>query len=203
MPIYGVVMDQAVSMVALGANALMTGYKAGQFLYSCSAIILVNPAAGSAGLYHFPSGDIYGDVGSQGVIRDLIADIAPTAAFVVYGTFDMMRPAKPPTEPVSVGETNALCQWLQGQLGFAATATHAIGGSALVRIVGGVAQVSQAQGGQTDLEGFAAGLYGGGYKVYWKPGSGPAPAPLPAPAPAPAPGPAPAAVVTRGRARTV
>ena len=50
MAVYGVVMNQAVSMNQLGANALATGYTRGEFLYSCSAVILVNSVNRSAGL---------------------------------------------------------------------------------------------------------------------------------------------------------
>ena len=74
MAIYGVVMGQAVSKAVLGTDKLTTGYKEGQFLYSCSAIILVNAAAGSAGLYHFPAGDIYKDDDSRAVIQEMIKD---------------------------------------------------------------------------------------------------------------------------------
>jgi hypothetical protein len=203
MPTYGVVMNQGVSMAALGANALMTGYKPGEFLYSCSAIILVNPGAGAAGLYHFPSGDIYGDAGSRGVILSMKDDIAPTEAYVVFGTYDMMRPEKPRDVAVNVPEINALCEWLRGQLGVAPTSSPAITGRAIVRIVAGHTQVSQGPGGATDLEGFAAGAYGDGYKIYWKAGTGPAPAAAPPVVPAPAPVLAPARVVTRARSTTV
>ena len=91
MAIYGVVMNEAVSMAAVGANSLATGYKANEYLYSCSAVILVNAAVGSAGLYHFPAGDIYDDVGSRIVIRDMIADVNPTEACIAYGTIDLRR----------------------------------------------------------------------------------------------------------------
>ena len=91
MPVYGVIMDQAVSMAHLGDNTLMTGYMQGHALYSCSAIILSNPGAGSAGLYHFPEGDIYEDVGSQTLIRALAHDVNPTQVCVAFGTLGNRR----------------------------------------------------------------------------------------------------------------
>lgn len=104
----------------------------------------------------------------------MIVDVAPTEAYVAFGTFNPMRPNKLPTESADVAQTNSLCAWLQGQLGFPPIAVAAIRGSAAVAIVGGQAQVMHGSGEVvTDLDGFAAGVYNAGYKVYWK-GLGPA-----------------------------
>ena len=170
MPTYGVVMNEAVSMVALGANVLCTGYKTGEYLYSCSAIIVANPGTGAAGLYHFPSGDIYEDFGSRAVIRALIADVAPTEAAICYGTVDYRNPLKPPDEPADAGEINSLQNWLQGQLQFPVTLYAATRGSAAVSIAAGNTQIFALHGANvTDLDGYLAGDYPAGFKVYWKP----------------------------------
>jgi len=86
--IYGVVMNQAVFMSSLGDNALATGYKSSEYLYSCSAIILTNAKKGAAGLYHYPSGNIYDDSKSTNLIDCMIRDIRPTEVHVAYGTTD-------------------------------------------------------------------------------------------------------------------
>ena len=109
------------------------------------------------------------------MIRDVIADVAPTDAYVAFGTMNPMRPNKPPEVPTDVEQTRSLCEWLQGQLGFAVGTAAAIRGSAAVTIVGGHAQIRHGPGGGvTDLDGFAAGVYNAGYKVYWR-DLGPAP----------------------------
>jgi hypothetical protein len=168
--IYGVVMDQGVSMAALGANTLTTGYKQDQFLYSCSAIMLVNPAAGSAGLYHFPAGDIYGDADSITVIRNMIADVAPTEAMVYFGTYDLRNPLGDRDQPVDAGQLTSLTQWLAGQLRFQVRQAPASQGSAAVSIVGGAAQYAHGTAVDvTDLEAYPGGNYPAtGYKIYWK-----------------------------------
>jgi hypothetical protein len=167
MAIYGVVMGQGVSMAALGDNTLTTGYKSGEYLYSCSAIILANPATGSAGLYHFPAGEISGDTGSQTVIKAMIADVGPTAAWIVFGVTDYKRPDKPKDEPADAGQTHTLSVWLRDTLGFAVTLEPAKGGSAQITIAGGRAVVGQGTGtGVMDLEDYSAGLNEAGFKVY-------------------------------------
>ncbi len=169
MAIYGVVMNQAISMANLGANKLMTGFKSGQFLYSCSAIILVNPATGAAGLFHFPAGDIYDDVGSRMLIEAMIADVAPTECAVYYGTVNPRNFGIASTEPSEPGQTNDLVEWLRGKLGFAVTRVAAVRGSAEVAIVNGLAQIDHGSAeGVTDLEQVLRGTYPTlGYKIYW------------------------------------
>ena len=162
-------MNQAVSMNQLGGNALATGYKAPEFLYSCSAIILVNPGNDSAGLYHFPAGNIYDDVGSRIVIGAMIASVQPTEAHVAFGTYTGIYQHPPPTTPSNPEQTADLCEWLHGQLQFAPNRIAATKGSAAVCINGGHTQIVYLNGQNvTDLHGYAAGNYPAGFRVYWK-----------------------------------
>ena len=171
MAIYGVGMEQAVSMAALGDNELTTGYERDEFLYSCSAIILVNPAVGSAGLYHFPAGDIYRDMGSRVLIEELIADVKPTEALVYFGTQQNMGySTERSTEPTDREQTDSLKTWLRGQLGFAIQESPATQGSASISFIEGKANYKHGTGtGVTDLKRYASGVYDEGFKVYWRP----------------------------------
>lgn len=182
MAVYGVVMNQAVSMHSLGDNALATGYKTGEMLYSCSAIIFSNPKKGAAALYHFPAGDIYDDDASRALIESIGSAVDPTAAHVAYGTVeeatefmkDLLdespQPVKAKSKPHKT--TRELVEYLQGILGgISVSASPAVGGSALVKIVDGVVQYDRIESGAdvTDLSGHFSGTYPEkGYRIYWR-----------------------------------
>lgn len=168
MAVFGVVMNQAVSMTALGDNMLATGYKEGQFLFSCSAVIFANPAAAAAALYHFPAGDIYQDKASRVLIKALVAEVKPTEAFVAFGT--VKRLGDPlGDEATNPGQTNALLEWLHGQLKFAPHSGPARLGLAAISIKNGRAGYKLDNlPVVTDLEHLPAGTYNEGYKIYWK-----------------------------------
>ena len=193
MAIYGVVMNQAVFMSSLGDNALATGYKSGEYLYSCSAIILTNAKKGAAALYHYPSGNIYDDSRSMDLIGYMIQDIRPTEAHVTYGATDYgandswmsvikelnetdepMKKSKKKKDKASkpTEETVELVNYLQGTLGGMSVSTSAAQkGSALVKIVDGTAKYSRIEdaAGITDLASYITGNYPDrGLRVYWK-----------------------------------
>jgi len=178
--IYGVVMNQAVFMSSLGDNALATGYKSSEYLYSCSAIILTNAKKGAAGLYHYPSGNIYDDSKSTNLIDCMIRDIRPTEVHVAYGTLedatDFMKSDDEPSQTLedkpskALEEASELVDYLQGLLNISVSSSPATRVSALVKIVDGVVQYAEIESASiTDLGSYTTGKYPDqGFKVYWK-----------------------------------
>jgi hypothetical protein len=169
LPVYGVKMGQAISMAALGDNKLKTGSWGDDRLISCSAIILVNPGKRSAGLYHFPAGDIYSDLQSWGLLQEMDDDLAPTEVWVVFGSQPF--PHLPPTEnPVNEKQHHNLCTWLQGNVQRNLKTLPAKHGSAAVSIVNGEARVdANNTEAVTDLSNYGHANYAAeGFKIYLK-----------------------------------
>jgi len=89
MPTYNVYMGQGVTITDLRGNTLSTGAgDESHRVQSCSAVILVNTVTWKAGIYHFPSGDIYEGVyakHSRKVLWDMKREVSPTEAHIVFG----------------------------------------------------------------------------------------------------------------------
>jgi len=181
MPTYGVIMNQAVSMAQLGNNTLATGYHSKDFIRSCSAIIFVNPAVGSAGLFHFPEGDIHDDVESQILLRQLVAEVKPSEAWVAFGHISSVademamhsRLSQNAPEPMPRPSTNnlfALITWLQALLQFVPEPVHVLNGGATVSIVAGHAYITTTKptNGVTSLHAYNPGTYEPGFRIHWR-----------------------------------
>jgi hypothetical protein len=166
---YGVVMNQGVSMAQLGNNVLLTGHIQGGYLYSCSAIILINPQAGSAGLYHFPEGNIHNDDASGRLIQQMIQDVNPTEASIRYGTQDFRKTEQSRYMPPNLDNVVNLIGWLEGLLRFEPDADPAPSGNVSIEIANGQAIYGGGPfSGVTDLSNYQDGVYAPGFKVYWR-----------------------------------
>lgn len=133
MPIYAVVMEQGISMKNLGANRLMTGFRPDDAILNCSVVILSNPVTGSAGLYHFPSGDIEQDNGSQDLLCKMHTDVNPAEIYVIHGA------SSGKLSPDAAKLTN----WLQGRFTMKPVESHTISVSVAIHIENGKSFITE------------------------------------------------------------
>lgn len=176
MAIYVVVMEQGISFPDLGAHTLMTGHgEMEDAIQSCSAVILVNPGTGAAGLYHFPAGNIDENAQAQDVLRRMHAAVASTECHVVYGTTlggttdEMLNLGGLVASQPGDQYHDRLIAHLRGLTGLTPTATPASAARhASVRIDHGAAviELGYPSGDTTDLRNQAEGTYQGG-QIYW------------------------------------
>lgn len=178
MPFYNVVMGQGISTQNLGNDILMTGNgRPDDALQSCSAVILMNPATGAAGLYHFPAGNIDSDRGSQIVLTEMRNNIQPTQAYIVYGIVNLLtlmnyisgdrQPPRVPSDRYNMQLSNYIMSLLSHNSRL--LQRPATNGKATVRINAGHFEVGITQPDDTpiDLRNETAGdkPYG---RVYWR-----------------------------------
>jgi len=175
MPIYNVVMNQGITVANLGNDSLFTGWGAPQHkLQTCSAVILVNTQTGAAGLYHFPSGDIDDDKGSQKVLGKMLQAVKPDQLWICYGIqhlIEMKALGGKPADEFYIWREK-LKNWLKSKVADSAGVSEKASkcGTASISLPNGVPEVSVSGDGgvtATDLSGYAEGNYQVG-RIYWK-----------------------------------
>lgn len=177
MAIYVVIMEQGIYLPALGTHTLMTGHgEIEDALQSCSAVILVNPASGAAGLYHFPAGDITADLQAQEVLRKMHAAVESTECHVVYGVDigtsrdEMLNSGGLMSQKPGDKHHDKLIAHLRALTGLVPqTLPVTAARHASVRLEGGATVIGREypEGATTDLRGYGTEQAFGDGRIYW------------------------------------
>ena len=86
---YNIIMEQGITVPNLTNIGLITGPgDGGDRIQSCAAVVFYNSVSKAAGLYHYPSGDINEDNGSQTVLRAMCSAVEPNEGYISYGVED-------------------------------------------------------------------------------------------------------------------
>lgn len=169
MPTYGVIMGQGITVADLGANTLITGYgDPADSIQSCSAVMFFNTNTRSAGLYHFPAGNILTDGDSRNALTAMRDAVQPNEAYIAYGVEDFSYgPRKVvPSDPHSPALRTFVLALLPLECRLrrvpASTRIASISQAGNRAALG-----NQDPGNVTDLRGYAAGNYAFGriYKI--------------------------------------